>query len=124
MNHWTRNEPTEPGHYWMLSGGKANVVEVIERSGNLCVKYGTFMVGATYFGKAEWYGPLPVPTYQKKETILLRDRDRLESMIPDHDPLMDGVQTISGRTFRFNGIRNEVGVHVFTEVLPGCTLHI
>jgi len=124
MNHWTKNKPTEPGHYWMLLNGDAKVIEVVLRNSKLCIEDGVLLLDVTYFEKSEWAGPLPVPTHEQKETIILRDRDRLESMILDHDPLVDGVQTISGRTFRFNGIRNEVGVRVFTEVLPGCTLHI
>lgn len=121
MNHWTKNSPTVPGHYWMLSNGKARVVEVIERKGDLCIEYGAFFLSLTYFiDTAEWNGPLPVPTHctvLQLESIVLRDRDGFETMKLDQDPRLVGVTTLSGRVFRDQGLRTAQGVRIFSEVV-------
>jgi hypothetical protein len=113
----------------MLANEKARVVEVIDRKGDLCIEYGVFFLALTYFdGVAQWCGPLPLPTHcavvsRGEESIVLRDRDGFETMKFDQDPALVGVTTLSGRVFRYNGIRTQQGVRVFTEIIQGCTFH-
>lgn len=117
MNHWTKNKPTVPGHYWLLANGKARVVEIIERNGDLCFEHGIFFLSVSYFdGMAQWCGPLSLPTHSAEETIVLRDCDGFETMKFDQDPHLAGVTTLSGRVFKYQGARTQHGLRIFTEI--------
>lgn len=118
MNHWTKNKPTVPGHYWMLANEKARVVEIIERNGDLCFEHGAFFLSLTYFdGVALWCGPLPLPTHSGKEVIVLRDADGLERMEHvDYEYAAGSFMTSSHRLFHYAHQRTAQGLRIFTEL--------
>ena len=116
MNHWMKNKPTVPGHYWMLANEKARVVEVIERNGDLCLEHGAFFLSLSYFdGVAQWCGPLSLPAHSKEEAIVLRDRDGLERMEYLNHESTFSFMTSSHRIFHYANQRTEQGLRIFME---------
>lgn len=114
MNRWTKNRPAVPGNYWMLSNGKARVVEVVDHNGTLCIEHGAFFLPLFHFDRAEWAGPLAMPTHEKREVIVLRDRDGLERMVETSEDMMSFI-TRQFRVFSYSHQRTEHGVRIFFE---------
>lgn len=64
---WTKNKPTETGHYWHRKGRTLNIYRIIDAADGLAAVLDRDTVVEFADLRGEWAGPIPYPEKPKKK---------------------------------------------------------